>query len=400
MVAPIVVAQVAYKHRAPIAILAGSSFASLLLIPMLLGGAPTAAADPCSGGATNATAPPAAPASPGLTAAPATSAAPAFQLPPPGTPRQNSLNAPPVSIPAPWMTAYKGAGARFGVPWTLLAGIGMEETAQGRNIATSYAGAQGPMQFLPATFKSFAIDGDGDGTKDINSVPDAIYTAANYLVKSGAKNGAAGVRKAILAYNHATWYVNDVLYYAQQYGGGTVPVGCSATSAPAVGPYETAAVAQARKWLGQPYVWGGGDANGPTTGTGGALTGFDCSGLTLNVVYAATHGRLTLPHFSTAMYSTNQMATVASFTGSGKPDLSKMRPGDVVIFNIPLSLGYDSHTWNHVGIYIGGGKLIHAAHPGTVVAVADLVKEFPYQWVARRPLAQYTGPSASSSAPA
>jgi hypothetical protein len=56
---------------------------------------------------------------------------------------------------------------------------------------------------------------------------DSVHSAANYLTKSGVRAGAAGVRRALFAYNHVDWYVNDVLYYASQYGGGTVPVDTS-----------------------------------------------------------------------------------------------------------------------------------------------------------------------------
>ncbi|GAB3583022.1 lytic transglycosylase domain-containing protein [Calidifontibacter terrae] len=161
---------------------------------------------------------------------PTSSSSPAgFPLPAPGTPRKDSIGRPAASIPADWQAAYQRAGAKYGLPWTLLAGIGMEETEQGRNIHASVAGAQGPMQFMPATWASVGVDGDGDGKTDILSVPDAIFTAAHYLVLSGASKGTAGVRKAVYAYNHADWYVNDVLYYAQQYGGGTVSGGDDCT---------------------------------------------------------------------------------------------------------------------------------------------------------------------------
>ena len=133
------------------------------------------------------------------------------------------------SIPADWKSAYQAAGKKYGIPWTLLAGIGMEETQQGRNVRGSFAGAQGPMQFMPATWLLMGVDGDGDGRKDIQSVPDAIHGAANYLTKSGARNGPEGVRKAIWSYNHADWYVNDVLFYAQQYGSGTASGGPDCT---------------------------------------------------------------------------------------------------------------------------------------------------------------------------
>ena len=78
------------------------------------------------------------------------------------------------------------------------------------------------MQFMPATWAAYGVDGDGDGHADIHTDADSIYSAANYLTASGVTAGVDGVRRAIFAYNHADWYVNDVLYYAAAYGGGIV----------------------------------------------------------------------------------------------------------------------------------------------------------------------------------
>lgn len=145
-----------------------------------------------------------------------------FPLPTAGTPRRASLTNKPLPVPASIKTLYVQAAAKYNLPWVLLAGIGMEETGHGRNNTTSSAGAQGLMQFMPATWRTMGIDGDGDGRANIRNDADSIYSAANYLTKSGVANGEAGVRKALFAYNHADWYVNDVLYYAHAYGGGTV----------------------------------------------------------------------------------------------------------------------------------------------------------------------------------
>ena len=149
-----------------------------------------------------------------------------FELPQPEV-RQDSLTNQPLPIPAETQQLYEAAGARFGVPWTLLAGVGMAETAHGRVRATSSAGAQGLMQFMPSTFAAYGIDGDGDGRADIWNDADSVFSAANYLVASGVRNGPEGVKQALFAYNHADWYVGDVLFYAHSYGGGQVLGGTS-----------------------------------------------------------------------------------------------------------------------------------------------------------------------------
>jgi membrane-bound lytic murein transglycosylase B len=72
------------------------------------------------------------------------------------------------------------------------------------------------MQFLPATFAAYAVDGDGDGDKDIMDPADSIFSAAHYLCANGAGHGASGLHNAIWHYNHAEWYVALVLKLAGQ----------------------------------------------------------------------------------------------------------------------------------------------------------------------------------------
>ena len=103
-----------------------------------------------------------------------------------------------------------------GLSWTVLAAIGQVESGHGRNPSTSYAGAQGPMQFLPSTFAAYAVDGDGDGDMDIMDPADSIFTAGHYLCANGAGHGADGLHNAIWHYNHAEWYVALVLKLAGQ----------------------------------------------------------------------------------------------------------------------------------------------------------------------------------------
>jgi membrane-bound lytic murein transglycosylase B len=118
-----------------------------------------------------------------------------------------------LAIPAEYRTAYQAAALTCpGMTWTLLAGVGQVESGHGRSSGPSSAGAIGPMQFMPRTFAAHGVDGDHDGLLDAWDPVDAIFTAAHYLCTSGAAGGSpAGVRAALLAYNHAEWYVDLVL---------------------------------------------------------------------------------------------------------------------------------------------------------------------------------------------
>lgn len=86
---------------------------------------------------------------------------------------------------------YKTAGGMFGVPWQILYGLHYTETGcrNGEIYNRAGSGAQGPMQFMPGTFRAYAVSAHG-GVPDINNAEDAIYTAANFLAKHGSwQNG-------------------------------------------------------------------------------------------------------------------------------------------------------------------------------------------------------------------
>src|SRR3954453_3699404 len=99
----------------------------------------------------------------------------------------------------------------------VLASINKTETNFGRSTlpgvhsGTNFAGAAGPMQFLLSTWAGYGVDGDGDGTRDVYNPADAIPTAAKYLRAGGAPTSWY---RAIWSYNHADWYVQDVLRQA------------------------------------------------------------------------------------------------------------------------------------------------------------------------------------------
>jgi cell wall-associated NlpC family hydrolase len=123
------------------------------------------------------------------------------------------------------------------------------------------------------------------------------------------------------------------------------------TPAPAnlVGGHPDAATI-AMRYLGVPYVWGG-----------ASPSGFDCSGL---VMYVFAQLGISLPHYAAAQY------------GFGTPvPADQLQPGDLVFFD---GLG-------HVGIYIGGGQMIHAPHTGDVVKISP-ISEFGSGYVGARRL--------------
>jgi len=128
--------------------------------------------------------------------------------------------APATGRPTNYLQLFQESAARYcpGLSWTVLAAIGQIESADGQNMGPSTAGALGPMQFLPSTWALWGIDGFGDtGAPDIMNPFDAVPSAARLLCVDGATDGGAGLREAIFDYNHANWYVNEVLTLAGEY---------------------------------------------------------------------------------------------------------------------------------------------------------------------------------------
>jgi hypothetical protein len=127
-------------------------------------------------------------------------------------------------IPASYLSLYEEAARRYGVDWAILAAIGKVECDHGRDTdpsctregATNAAGAGGPMQFIAATWATYGVDADGDGRADRWTAADAIYGAASLLAHAGAPGDN---ERAILAYNHAGWYVQEVKAWAGRYRG-------------------------------------------------------------------------------------------------------------------------------------------------------------------------------------
>jgi hypothetical protein len=126
----------------------------------------------------------------------------------------------PTGRPANYLMLYRESAAQYcpGMSWTVLAAIGEIESNNGQNMGPSSAGALGPMQFLPSTWAQWGISGFGDtGPPNIMNPFDAVPSAARMLCADGAAQGGQALRQAIFDYNHADWYVNEVLTLADEY---------------------------------------------------------------------------------------------------------------------------------------------------------------------------------------
>jgi hypothetical protein len=150
----------------------------------------------------------------------------------------------------------------------------------------NFAGAEGPGQFLVSSWETYGVDANGDGKKDVYSVPDSVFGTANLLHAAGAPGDWAG---AIFSYNHADWYVEEVEAKAAKIGSGGELV-CEAAPAEPFGqlpPRSLARMQAVAQWIESKrihYCWGGGHGAqpGPSPGSGefcpSGTKGLDCSG--------------------------------------------------------------------------------------------------------------------------
>jgi cell wall-associated NlpC family hydrolase len=255
-------------------------------------------------------------------------------------------------IPPDYLALYRAAAGECpGLDWSILAAIGKIEGDHGRSplpgvhSGENGYGAGGPMQFKSATFAGVLarhqIPPGGASPPSRYNPHDAIYAAAFLLCDNGVRRG--DLRAAIFAYNHADWYVNQVLAQAKQYADAAATVGtgdCNAIQA--TNAVAVAAINYACGQRGLPYVWGG---NGPD----GGHAGFDCSGLT-KAAYGAAG--VTLPRTAQTQYN----------AGPGVPAGQPLLPGDLVFYGTPNNI-------HHVGLYIGGGRMINAPTFGQPVQI-------------------------------
>src|SRR5204863_3612947 len=115
----------------------------------------------------------------------------------------------PALPPAKLLRYYREAERRFGVRWSVLAAVNLVESAFNKLRNNSATGAQGPMQFMPATWRAYGLGGD------VHDPHDAILGAANYLHANGAPRD---LERALHGYNPSSGYVDAVLRYARRLG--------------------------------------------------------------------------------------------------------------------------------------------------------------------------------------
>lgn len=181
-------------------------------------------------------------------------------------------------IPPDYLALYVQAGEQYGVDWAVLAAVGKIETDHGRSRESGvssgvnrYGCCGGPMQFWvapphPNTWDQYGVDANHDGRKDPYDPADAIPAAARYLKASGAPGD---YRRALFAYNHATWYVTQVLDQAAKYRGSNQTL---TTSLPAAGGDRLKTIVATADAIGRahvPYCYGGGHGVTPARPTRG-----------------------------------------------------------------------------------------------------------------------------------
>ncbi|MEV7562457.1 bifunctional lytic transglycosylase/C40 family peptidase [Streptomyces sp. NPDC089795] len=218
----------------------------------------------------------------------------------------------------------------------------------------SPADARGIAQFIPGTWATHGIDGDGDGDRDIWDPNDAIPSAASYdcelaryvskvpgdpvanmLAAYNAGPGAVTQHQGVPPFRETQGYVKAITTLAKSF---ERPVGRVAPSQQAAG-----AIYFAQKQLGTPYLWGG-------NGTPDQDGRFDCSGLT-KAAYETVG--IQLPRVANDQYNAGP-----------HPSRDQLLPGDLVFFSDDLT---NSREIRHVGLYVGGGYMINAPYTGAVI---------------------------------
>jgi hypothetical protein len=209
-------------------------------------------------------------------------------------------------VPANYVPWLEKAAARYQLGprgFSIVAAIHYVESDFGRSPlpgvapgTQNFAGAEGPGQFLVSSWQAYGVDADGDGVRDIYSVPDSVFGTANLLHAAGAPGDWPG---AIFSYNHAQWYVEEVEAKAAKIGGGGEIV-CTGTAEIGSGEnadlrqVETLSAPRAFRPIPSRYWVGGGAPEGVDSRLWGdliwVLQNFDLRAVAARETGHQTHG--------------------------------------------------------------------------------------------------------------
>lgn len=289
------------------------------------------------------------------------------------------------AIPAQYLTWVQKAGQECPEISAPLIAAQIEQESAWNPTAESHDAegnpiAQGISQFTPGTWQTWGQDVAGkdntprpDGVKDVWTAGDAIIAQGKYdcwlagkvkkLLERGAVHGDV-VTLTLAAYNaglgsvenaggvpnfpETQGYVKNIQQLIARYtSSGTVAASGAAASI----------IKAAEAQLGVPYAWGGGTVTGPSEGfaQGSGTVGFDCSSLVQYAVYQASKGTVMIPR-----------TTTVQVTAGKAVSRNDLKPGDAIYFKL------NGGSYDHVGIYVGNGRMIHAPRTGEVVSYTDI----------------------------
>lgn len=284
------------------------------------------------------------------------------------------------AIPAEYRTWVEKAGKVCkGVSSPLIAAQ-IDAESRWNPKAISPVGAKGLSQFMPSTWRAEGVDvasrnGDEkpDGIADPFTPGDAIMSQAKYdcgLMKGVDERLKAGTIKGdrvsltLAAYNAGMTAVESAggvprFAETQTYVKKIFGLMSEYTASSGGSGFGGRVVKEALKWKGERYSWGGGTIEGPSAGfgKGTGVIGFDCSSLVQYAVYHASNGKILLPRVSQEQVK----------KGKHVSSLKQAKPGDVIGFALNGPGNYD-----HIGVYMGGGKMVHAPKPGDRVKVSSV----------------------------
>ncbi|WUL89140.1 NlpC/P60 family protein (plasmid) [Streptomyces sp. NBC_00342] len=288
-----------------------------------------------------------------------------------------------LSVPAKYRSLVESAGkACPEISPNLLAALLQQESGFDPK-AESPAGAQGIAQIKPSTWEADGVDGNNDGKRDVFDPEDAIPSAAKILcddakeLKDVPGNKQENMLAAYNAGSNAVRKHGGVPPYGETEDY-VKAIGHTLADAPSGGEMTTTeqaatAINTAGDEIGTPYSWGGGNADGPSTGSccspngssGSGIKGFDCSGLTL---YAYAKAGITLPRTAAQQYAVSEPV-----------EPGEKSPGDLVFY------GSSAKSIHHVAIYLGSGYMIEAPRPGLGVRVSP-ISSMPDLYAIARPV--------------